>query len=90
MPEYKVWVKDEEEPEDAYVFNARYHEEAAGEWADWHDRYETEYKLAGGNTVTVCVQEEGSTEIHEYEVACEMVPSFSANFKKVVGGENNG
>ena len=59
---YKVWWPEQgQTKDDAKIFEAFDHEDAAAAWADWYDGYSADFLIVGGETPTVQVLREDET-----------------------------
>lgn len=74
-----VWCPDYgEDEQEARRIKSFCHEAAVTDWAEWIDRLDTDYSIATGNSVRVCVRREGSEEIRHYIVSGECVYCYRA------------
>lgn len=77
MSAFHVW-RDDEDEEEARTVDAYDHELAAGEWAEQWDSVDCEYPIAEGEVVTVCVREDGSSEVKKFRVRGEFTTYYHA------------
>lgn len=74
-----MWCPDYGEDEhDARGTKASCPEKAAEFWAEGQDCFDTDYSIATGNSVQVCVRLKGSEEIRHYMVSGECVYCYRA------------
>jgi hypothetical protein len=77
---YLVWKPDEGGTrEDARVFRACDHEDAAKIWAEWDDAHSADYRIVGGQPAEVCVAEDQpGSEPRRFVVHGEACPHYRA------------
>lgn len=77
---YIVWVPENgEKRADGQRINALDHEDAAKVWAQWKDAHGAEYRIVGGQAVTVSVAEAfAGAEVKRFVVTGRAEPVYSA------------
>lgn len=79
MGHYIVWCPDlGQQQKDGVKVTAISADEAAREWAGWHDHYSAEYRIVGGTDETVTVLNLDTGERHDWIVSGESVPHYRA------------